>query len=246
VLRLAAERQTKAVLHVSTKGVFSPDAWPGDAPILEDTPLRPLHAHALGYQHTKWAAERLVTAARERGIPTAVVRPGRIGGDLGTGRVPEDDLMVRFIRGCIELGAVPDVSGFIEIVPVDVVSRAIVGLVDRDAIWGHAFHLMHPAPLPLAAAVGCLRRAGHDVALLPYLDWRARLCERVARGEPSALAPLLGMFGETPPERVDDRRFDATNTRAMLGAPAIPSIEDQLERTLCWLRTETPVRAGVA
>ena len=242
VLRLAAAGRVKPVLHVSTKGVFSPRAWPGDGSILEDAPLRPMDTHALGYQHTKWAAEQLVAAARERGIPTAVVRPGRIGGDLRSGVMPEDDLLVRFLRSCVELGAAPDVGGVVETMPVDVVSRAIVTLLDRP-IWGRTFHLMHPTPLPLANAVERIVRAGHDQALLPYPAWRARLRDRVARGEPSALAPLVAMFGETPPERIDDRRFDAANTRAVLGDLAAPSVADQLDRTLRWLRDQGMVPA---
>ncbi|MFN7142314.1 MAG: hypothetical protein ACK4YP_00940, partial [Myxococcota bacterium] len=161
-----------------------------------------------------------------------------IGGDARLGRVSADDFLVRLVRGCVEIGAFPEVSGGLEMVPVDVTSRAIAALVDRPAALGRAYHLGHPEPLDVADAAARARDAGLDVVLLPYAAWRDRLRARVFRGEPSALAPLLNMFPETPPARIDDRRFDAANTRADLGGLGAPPVAAQLDRMLRWMRDE--------
>ncbi len=246
VLRLAATGRAKAVVHVSTKGVYAPSAYPGEGAILEDTPVHVPDAAALGYQQTKWAAERLVLDARARGLATTVVRPGRIGGDAISGRVSPDDFLVRLVRGCVEIGAFPEVSGGLEMVPVDVTSRAIAALVGRPEGVGKAFHLGHADPLDVADAAARARGAGLDVVLLPYAAWRDRLRARVFRGEPSALAPLLGMFPEAPPARIDDRRFDHTNTDTLLGGLDAPPVADQLDRMLRWMRDSDLLPKGAA
>ena len=232
MLTLAAAHRGKPFHHVSTKGIFTAEAYPGDGPIAEDAPPHPIAGSALGYQRSKWVAEHMVAAAGACGLRTAVYRPGRIGGQSATGRANPDDFACRFLVGCVQLGAVPDVDLPLEMVPVDHVAAAIVRLSLRPDAAGHAYHLMHTEPVDIRAVAGVLARRGWALELRSYDDWRAAL----RRDPKNALAPLTGLFTDDIPARVDERRFEIRNVEASLGDWRPPPVTEQLGRLLDDLR----------
>ncbi|MEZ4453136.1 MAG: thioester reductase domain-containing protein [Nannocystaceae bacterium] len=236
-LRLAAAGRPAGFVHVSTKGVFDPAVHDGEGPLREDDPVRTPTDGALGYQRSKWAAEALVRQAGARGLPVAIARPGRIVGDVDDGALPEGDFMVLFLRGCLEVGALPRLSLAIEASPVDVVAAAIAEIAARDRCLGHAHHLTHPRPIDLAEVATITADLGLPLELVDYRRWRERLLERAA-GPGSALAPLLSMFPAHEPARIDDRRLARDQTeRALEGADVVwPPMEVILRSSLGYMR----------
>src|SRR5258706_15717598 len=97
-----------------------------------------------GYAQSKWVAERLVAAAKARGLPVAVYRPGMITGHSETGVSNPNDLMAAVLRGCIQLRCAPMVKTSIEMTPVDYVSAAIVQLSCDPNAPRKVFHLSNP------------------------------------------------------------------------------------------------------
>jgi len=231
MLQLAAQAHGKPFFFVSTKGVFAADAYPEDEPIAEDAPLRPIPG-ALGYQQSKSVAERLVWAARARGLATAVYRPGRLGGHGITGQVDPDDLLCRFLIGCVQLGALPDIALPLELSPVDQVAAAIVRISRSAGATGQAYHLVHSAPLELTEVRRVLAAAGLELALVPWSDWRAALSTQPH----NALAPLAGLFGEQPPQRVHEARLETRNTAAADPSFDPPAITEQLARNVAYMQ----------
>ncbi|MBE9169348.1 thioester reductase domain-containing protein [Pleurocapsales cyanobacterium LEGE 06147] len=65
-----------------------------------------------GYAQSKWVAEKLVTIARARGLPISIYRPGRISGHSKIGACNSNDHTYRIIKGCIQLGSIPDLYQF--------------------------------------------------------------------------------------------------------------------------------------
>jgi thioester reductase-like protein len=231
MLQLAAQPRTKPFFFVSTKGVFAAAAYPEDEPIAEDAPLRPIPG-ALGYQQSKSVAERLVWAADRRGLATAVYRPGRLGGHGVTGQVDPDDLLCRFLIGCVQLGALPDIALPLELSPVDQVAAAIVRISRSAGATGRAYHLVHSAPIEITEVRRVLAAAGLELGLVPWSEWRAAL-----RAQPrNALAPLSGLFGEQPPQRVHEARLSTRNTTAADPSFAPPAITEQLARNVAYMQ----------
>jgi thioester reductase-like protein len=231
MLQLAAQAPSKPFFFVSTKGVFAAAAYPEDEPIAEDEPLRPIPG-SLGYQQSKSVAERLVWAASARGLATAVYRPGRLGGHGVTGQVDPDDLLCRFLIGCVQLGALPDIALPLELSPVDQVAAAIVRISRSAGATGLAYHLVHSAPIEIAEVRRVLAAAGLELGLVPWSDWRAAL-----RAQPrNALAPLSGLFGEQPPKRVHEARLSTRNTAAADPSFAPPAIAEQLARNVAYMQ----------
>lgn len=235
-LRLACAGRPAAFVHVSTKGILDPAVYADDAPIGEDDPLRPPEGPLLGYQRSKWAAESLVRQAAARGLPVAVCRPGRIGGDLASGGLPESDFMVLFLRGCLEIAALPRLEYAIEVTPVDVVAAAIATICARPELLGKTYHLTHPRPIDLAEVAPIAAEFDLHLELLPYASWRDRLLARAA-GPGSALAPLLSMFPAHEPARIDDRRLRHSNTDAALAGTDIvwPAMSGQIRASLAFM-----------
>lgn len=230
MLRLAAQAHAKPFYYVSTKGVFGADAYLDDGPIDEDAPLRPIPG-ALGYQQSKSVAERLVRSAGTRGLPTAVHRPGRLGGHGVTGQVDPDDLLTRFLIGCVQLGALPDVDLPLELCPVDHVAAAIVRISQSIGATGRAYNLVHPAPIELAEVRRVLAASGLALRLVPWNAWRAAL-----RAQPrNALAALAGLFGADAPRRIHEARLSTRNTLAADPSFRPPPVAEQLARNVAYM-----------
>jgi thioester reductase-like protein len=214
ILRLAARLRRKPVHYVSTVGVFSsPDFEAGE--VLETTDLElsgPLH---IGYAQSKWVGEKLVTLARERGLPATIHRPN-VCGDSRTGAFNRHDHLYQMIRGCVQLGCAPRLDFMIESAPVDYVSGAIVHLSLRPRSLGHTFHFAQPSPLPWSELCDWLRARGYPLRQVPYLQWRSELLGALAGAEGNALRGFSPFFSESMAERARLPHFDCRATLAEL------------------------------
>ena len=94
-----------------------------------------------GYAQSKWVAEKMFVTANKLGIPVTTYRPGPIAGHSRSGVWNEDDMIRNLVKACVTLGAVPDLSIMLDIVPVDYVSKAIVHLSQQRESFGKAFNL---------------------------------------------------------------------------------------------------------
>ena len=203
VLRLAASGRVKPLHYISSISVFGPAGYfSGQAEIGEDEPLDDHLEHLrydIGYSVSKWVAEKLVWEAAARGLPVSVYRPGFIMGHSRSGVGNSDDFMARMIKGCIQLGAWPDLPAQRkEFVPVDFVSASILRIAAQAGASGHAYHLVPPRPeasLDLNAFFALLADCGHPLELLSYGDWVQRLMDDPAVAD-NALLPLIPMLFE--------------------------------------------------
>jgi thioester reductase-like protein len=131
VIEFALFGRVKKLAYISTDGIF-PDGLKG---IRETTDIQEysgaLEQQGNGYSQSKWVAEMLVRSAADRGLPTIVFRPGNMGGVGDVWNPCDFNFLV--LQGCIEIGAAPQVDGWItEMTPVDFAAKAIVQLA-RDS-----------------------------------------------------------------------------------------------------------------
>ncbi|MEK8073422.1 SDR family oxidoreductase [Rhodococcoides navarretei] len=127
------------------------------------------------YHRTKFEAEKLVRSID--GLDWKVYRPAAVIGDSRTGEMDKIDGPYYLFGALKMLAALPaglpvavPAIGATNLVPVDVVTRALVHLMLTDTGTERVFHLVNPTPQPvrevyqaLAAAAG----APHPVASLP-------------------------------------------------------------------------------
>ncbi|MCA9660153.1 MAG: thioester reductase domain-containing protein, partial [Myxococcales bacterium] len=236
LLRLAGAVRRKRFDFISTKGVFSASAYPGDETIAEDDAVRRPSADTLSYQRSKWAAERLCWAAGARGLDVAIYRPGRIGGHSRSGQQNPDDLLCRFLIGCAQLGALPDIDVPVEVTPVDHVAATVARIAAAPGTCGRAYHLVHTAPLDPLGVRRALAACGLEVAVVGWRRWREQLFTQPT----NALTPLRGLFTAEPPPRVHEGRLATANTLAADPRWSPPPVAEQLAVNLDYLR-----RAGL-
>lgn len=234
VLRLAARGEPKPVHYVSTSGVFYSRAYHGRM-LPETDAAEHCEGHALGYSQSKWVAERLVAAAGERGLPVTIHRAPFITGHSGTGAWNADDFICRLVRGIVALGVMPELAATMDVVPVDYVARAIVGVASGTPEAGaRRYHLCAAEPVPWGALAGWLEEIGYPVRREPYGQWLTRL--PALRGTEHPLAPFVTLFLEkagagraTVPEvflqsahaHLDGRATAAALARSGLDAPRL-------------------------
>lgn len=158
--------------------------------------LRTMDGLWLGYAQSKCVGEALVREAAKRGVPATIIRPSLVSGDAVRGRSNPDDLVSRFIAGCIEMHAAPDLDWRVDCIPVDDVATSIVRLsrAHRDGLT--VSHLTATSPKHWRECVLWMRLSGYDVELVPYREWIAMLDDT---GERNPLYPLRAFFARTIP-----------------------------------------------
>ncbi|PSJ30105.1 hypothetical protein B7P34_03670 [Streptosporangium nondiastaticum] len=238
VVRLAATARVKPLHYVSSSAAGVGRGRTPDV-VREDHRVAPECVASNGYVATKWVAEKLVRAARERGVPAVIYRPSRVSGHTGTGACTTGDALWTMVRAIIELRAAPDRTVRegkrfdVDLVPVDHVAGAIVHLSRQPEPESEpepgvkVFHVTNPEPLGFDALIDCLRRLGYDIASLSYEEWKNLLlgaADAQASLAPAALLAQGLQVGAVSP------RYDRSNTeRGLKGSGiACPVVGDEL------------------
>lgn len=204
ILRLASQGRLKPVNHISTVGVFGATAYFTGAQTVYENDDVDLSRDFLcwddGYAQTKWAAEKLILAARAQGVPITIFRPGFIMGHSQTGATNTQDFLSRAMMGCIQIGSYPNLANFKnQIVTVDYASRAIVYLSQQSDWLGQTFHLT-----PWSAAhdpawndlFQWINNYGYPLVERSYADWKDELIHQSKVSQSNFLYPLLPFLSE--------------------------------------------------
>ncbi|MGW3116948.1 amino acid adenylation domain-containing protein [Streptomyces sp. NPDC001107] len=170
LLRLASARSIPVHL-VSTLSVAPPRSHSPEVP---ETFFPPHPGLVSGYQQSKWASERLLEQAAERGLPVTLHRLGRVTGAPDTGQVNRRDFLWSVLASGIPAGIVPDLFEAEVWTPADYVARAVVRL-SLTAAPGTVFNHAPVAPVRLADVYGWVREYGYAVKQIPLTQWRRDL-----------------------------------------------------------------------
>lgn len=172
-----------------------------------------------GYGQSKWAAEHVIRAAGKRGLRGAIIRPGYVVGDSITGVSSTDDFLLRMIKGCIQLGYIPDIYNTVNMVPVDHVARVTVA----GALHPPSYELIsvinvtgHPR-MRFNQFLRSLSHYGYKVEEIDYVPWRLALEKYIVEeSKDNALYPLLHFVLDNLPQSTKAPELDDTNARISL------------------------------
>lgn len=134
----------------------------------------------MNYQQSKFRAEALVRAARERGLRWRIFRPGQIYGDSTTGAYPHkatqvSGLFYDLFKTAMETGVMPEAYNHYDVVPVDYVSLGIIALSGGDRNFFEVYHLTNPDVKTFAEVMSLLRDTGYRIELIPEDAYKQRL-----------------------------------------------------------------------
>jgi thioester reductase-like protein len=191
-LHLASEGRPKALHFVSTLGVLMSGGYGPGRTVGEEDELDHSDGLPSGYEQSKWVADRLVTAAMARGLTGSVYRLGMLSGLMETGTYHKvNEFLPSFLKGCVQLGAFPDLDTKIEMVPVDFVCRVLAAVIRDPAGLGRVYQMNHPAALPARAVVETIRQYGYPLRLLAWEPWKRELLGLGRALRDNALYPFL-------------------------------------------------------
>ncbi|KAF9482698.1 alpha-aminoadipate reductase Lys1p [Pholiota conissans] len=194
-----------------------------------------------GYGQSKWVSEKLLFEAGKRGLRGHIVRPGYVVGDSRTAVTNTDDFIWRMVKGCIQLGLVPDINNTINMVPVDHVARcttlaAVAPLPDAPL---SVLHITARPPPTFNGMLSSLITYGFPTEPCEYLVWRRKLEQHVMEVGDNALFPLLHFVLDDLPTSTKSPELDDSNTRALLkqaGASLSSTVDESLMGLyLAWL-----------
>jgi thioester reductase-like protein len=219
VLRLAGLGRVSAVQHVSTLGVYL-GPIDGSRTVTEDDPPDRPDGLWGGYNESKWVADRLVRAARERGLPVSIHRPARVTGHGGTGACNSDDYFSRLLKTFVQVGAVPALDFAEDLAPVDYVASAIGHLSRSGDTTGRDFHFHNPRTIGYDTIAEVLRGRGYPVRSVPYERWYAEVVEATQRTAGIALGPFVAGLPPAMGPR-EHPTFDCTRTARAVASGGI-------------------------
>ncbi|KIY45047.1 large subunit of L-aminoadipate-semialdehyde dehydrogenase [Fistulina hepatica ATCC 64428] len=171
-----------------------------------------------GYGQTKWVSEKLLFEAGRRGLVGHIVRPGYVVGDSKTAVTNTDDFIWRMVKGCVQLGFVPNINNTVNMVPVDHVAlcaaQAAVAPLDKATM--SVCHIQaRPSPT-FNSMLSSLSTYGFPAEQCEYIDWRRKLEQHVMETQDNALFPLLHFVLDDLPTSTKSPELDDSNTVALL------------------------------
>jgi len=178
VLRLAKTKRLKPIHYISTLGVFTSLHLKRSITVInEDQPLAFGDQLFMGYPETKWVAEKLLGEAKKRGFPVCIYRFMEVTGHSKTGVSNTKSLDMAFLKGCIEMGLMEDLSIKKYYSPVDYLAHVIVYLSQQMASIGQNFHLHNPNPISQKELAKILNDLGYPVEFSPYETWVQKIIQ---------------------------------------------------------------------
>jgi amino acid adenylation domain-containing protein/thioester reductase-like protein len=229
VLEFAAANQL-ALHHVSSISVFRAS---GTGPILESCPVPEQPPEYGGYSQSKWASERATERARAAGLDIHVSRLGLVVGNPGE---PHDrrDYLACLIRGCLELGAIPDIE-----MPMPIVTRrtAAAAILAARGTVPATWHVVEPQPLHLAEFAARLEALGKPLRRLPVAEWLTAVDTAISEREDHPLGPHFQVIqharigGVFDPAGPSGGQLDSRWSWTMLGELGVrPTLDSALAR----------------
>ncbi|MGY2375052.1 amino acid adenylation domain-containing protein [Pseudomonas sp. SDO524_S393] len=160
-----------------------------------------------GYNLSKWAAERLLGRAVERGGWVNILRPGNVSFNSKNGVCqPQKNRLMLMLKGSLQLGLAPRLEGNFDLMPVDFLARFIAFHCARFDIDHRVFNLHNPQPLSWERYLDVFSQAGHRFERVSIQQWQDAL--RTV-GPENALFGVLGFYLD----RLEDDIGDTSRIR---------------------------------
>ena len=218
IIQLATQEKLKPIHFVSTTSVFDSLAFGPKTTVNESTELVLPEKLSGGYAQSKWVADRLMQAARDRGVPVTIYRPAGIAGDQKQ-KKGKDDFFHRFYSGIVEFGYIPDSKGYADMLPVDFLGKAIVLLALQKDVAGQNYHFNCPSPMQSLGFVAIMQNLGIKLQPVPYHEWQAKFAIFIKNQPKNPLYPISPLLLE--------ERIDGITVHEMYAEPRIPKYDSQ-------------------
>ncbi|KAK4690042.1 L-2-aminoadipate reductase, partial [Tremellales sp. Uapishka_1] len=229
-LQLCALHHSKSFSFVSSTGVQDTEECvrkseenlaAGGNGIYEDDDLESARTGlGTGYSQSKWVAEKVIMEAGKKGLSGWVIRAGYVLGDSKSAVTNTDDFIWRLVKGCVQLGLIPDINNTLNVAPVDHVallcSLSTLSQSPKSALT--VLHVTGHPKLRFNDLLGSLSTYGYNVKRTEYIHWRTKLEQHVLDTQDNALFPLLHFVLDDLPTATKSAELDDSNAQALASA----------------------------
>jgi L-2-aminoadipate reductase len=152
-----------------------------------------------------------------------------------------DDFVWRLVKGCIQLGLIPDINNTINMVPVDHVARCVALATVQPLLLDtvSVLQVTSRPPVTYNNLLEPLSRYGYPVEKCEYIVWRQKLEQHVLSLQDNALFPLLHFVLDDLPTSTKSAELDDTNTKSLLSIEpdhlAVTVNDELIGKYLSWL-----------
>ncbi len=191
-----------------------------------------------GYGQSKWVQETFLERAAGDGLPYVIYRFGELSGSSRTGIGQTDDMLHRLLQMRLAIGCREKISSeVLDMVPVDVAARLIVGTGKAPPLWNRIVHATHLKPYSFANLYRRAQASGLQFAPVTREQYLAR-CYDFVRYVYS-VSPVHGFVLECV---LRDAEGSVRKRKIMDGYFAVlfPFAQDNFKRSLQFLGLALP------
>ncbi|GEM_PF-2592822 len=182
-----------------------------------------------GFPQTCWVSEHLLTQSNDRGLAVTIYRCKNIGGQSNSGLTDTNNSLLLFIKGCVELGYAPNLNEKINFLPVDFVSKSIVGITLFQPEKNIVYHLENTYGIMWSDLIKWLSKNYYPIQFCSSQEWEMKIIDA---GESNAFFPLLPLY-LSKEEDADNQQPSLTHTVRALEKLEVdfPKIDEKLLNT---------------
>jgi FkbH-like protein/thioester reductase-like protein len=148
-----------------------------------------------GYQQSKWASEKLIYRAVERGLNAQIVRLGTIAGNTVTRSLNQSDLLTHLLATIRRTGFSPQMRDM-DFVPVDFAAKAISCIVRQSHNAGEVFHIANPYTASISQVSQWARFNGNQLEVMAFNQWREKMLALFKQSPEEPLSRYEPLFYE--------------------------------------------------
>lgn len=193
ILRFAATGVRKIVHQVSSYAVYSAMKR-GDVPFDEASELKLELPIQNAYNKTKWVSDMMCEEAAKEGLECVRYRIGTATGDTVGGRCQIRDFFWLLMKICLKLHEIPMVALEFNIIPVDVLADAIVGLSKCAFDSEHTVYNLGFDGIKMDTITKWLYTLDKNFKMVSYSEWVEHLKTYAKEKQEQSILSVLSVF----------------------------------------------------
>jgi thioester reductase-like protein len=228
LIEFAVQRRLKKFYYVSSLSVFPFDG----SDYYENTPIDSKVSLYGGYAQSKWVAEMTVQKAMNAGLQVKIFRPNLITGRSYDGVFNQSSYLENLVKSSIQIGYVPDIDTYIDMVPVDYVSKAIATIYRAENTKENIFHISNLKSIKLCTYVEWLKEKGYKLQTVSLENWKNKLFYE-SDFVNNSLYPFRQFINDLDENHTKMGLYDCQNTLDILNEQGVecPAVDTKLLNT---------------
>jgi 5-hydroxydodecatetraenal polyketide synthase CpkC len=169
ILQFCAHGKPKALHFISS---MMPFIFDGTRKIIRESDYASPEALPNGYTQTKWIAEKLCDAAKQKGLNINIYRMDFIVGDSNTGEINLANFLCHFFKSVVLSNTILTDNTVVDTVPVDILCEIILEVIANKNALNQNFHILTHDYLSVSDICKVLAEFGYHLQPISLSSWK--------------------------------------------------------------------------